>query len=213
MAFSGIPFAALDFYEDLEYDNSRTFWRANKHVYDETVRAPMEALAAELADEFGAAKIFRPHRDLRFTKDKTPYKTHQGAIVHAAPGTGYYVAIDAAGLRVAGGAYSLSREQLARLRATVDDDVRGPELEAIVAGLANRGFTIGGRQLKTHPRDYPVDHPRIALLRHTSLTAGYEFGCPDWIETPAAADRVRECWQAVAPLVEWLAQVVATLPE
>lgn len=213
MAFTGIPVAALDFYEDLEYDNSRSFWRANKHVYDESVRAPMEALAAELADEFDGAKVFRPYRDLRFSKDKTPYKTQQGAAVLAAPGCGYSVTIDAAGLRVAGGAYALSRDQLAQLRRAIHDDVRGPELEAIVAELRAGGFSIDGRRLKTRPRDYPGDHPRIALLRHTSLTAGLEFGCPDWLETPAAADRVRTCWRTLAPFVEWLAQVVATLSE
>lgn len=211
--FTGIPFAALDFYEDLGYDNSRPFFREHKHVYDASVRAPMEALAAELAEEFGTAKVYRPYRDLRFTKDKTPYKTHQGAAVLTAPGTGYSVTIDAAGLRAAGGSYALSREQLAHLRRTIADETRGGELESIVERLAADGYAIGGKRLKTHPRDWPADHPRIALLRHTSLIAGVEFGCPAWVETPTAADRVREAWRAMAPLVEWLTQVVSVLPE
>jgi uncharacterized protein (DUF2461 family) len=76
--FTGIPAAALDFYDDLEQDNSKTFWTAHKAIYDEAVRAPMEALAADLAKDYGEGKLFRPYRDVRFSKDKTPYKTHQG---------------------------------------------------------------------------------------------------------------------------------------
>ncbi|QDQ97074.1 DUF2461 domain-containing protein [Tomitella fengzijianii] len=206
--FTGIPFAALDFYEDLEADNSRAWWQPRKDIYRDTVRAPMTALAAALEDEFGVAKVFRPYRDVRFSKDKTPYKTHQGVFTATAPGTGYYVAIDAAGLSTAGGCYSLTSDQLARLRSAIDDDVRGVELENIVARLAGAGFTIGGDRLKTHPRGYPADHPRIGLLRHRSLTARLEHGCPEWVQTPAALDRVRESWRAVTPLVEWLTQVV-----
>ena len=79
MAFDGIPLAALDFYEDLEADNTKSFWTAHKKIYDEAVRAPLEALCAELEKQYGAAKLFRPYRDVRFAKDKTPYKNHQGA--------------------------------------------------------------------------------------------------------------------------------------
>ncbi len=207
--FRGIPFAALDFYEDLEADNSRVWWQEHKAFYRDTVRATMETLAAALEDEFGAAKVFRPYRDVRFSKDKTPYKTHQGVFVGTAPGTGYYVEIDAAGLSVAGGSYHLEPAQLARLRATIDDEVRGAELERLVAALPDAGFDIGGDRLKTKPRGYPADHPRIALLRHRSLTARRHFGCPAWVETPAALDRVRESWRALTPLIEWLTQVVA----
>jgi len=78
MSFTGIPVAALDFYEDLENDNSKAFWTAHKDVYDEQVKAPLVALAAALGPEFGDGKFFRPYRDIRFAKDKTPYKTHQG---------------------------------------------------------------------------------------------------------------------------------------
>ncbi|GAA4811263.1 DUF2461 domain-containing protein [Tomitella cavernea] len=206
--FAGIPFAALDFYEDLEADNSRVWWQAHKDFYRDTVRASMETLAAALEDEFGAAKVFRPYRDVRFSKDKTPYKTHQGLFVATAPGTGYYAQIDAAGLSTAGGSYALAPEQLARLRAAIDDDVRGAELESIVDALTHDGFTIGGDRLKTHPRGYPAGHRRIRLLRHRSLTARFDHGCPEWVQTPAALDRVRASWRAASPLVEWLTQVV-----
>ena len=107
--FTGFPAAALDFYDDLEMDNTRSFWEAHKHVYDEAVRAPMTALVKELEPEFGPAKVYRPYRDVRFAKDKTPYKTNQGAFVATGPSTGFYVDISARGMRVGGG---LLRRQL-----------------------------------------------------------------------------------------------------
>ncbi|MEU5410380.1 DUF2461 domain-containing protein [Nocardia asteroides] len=206
-AFTGFPLTALDFYEDLEADNSKTFWAAHKQTYEEAVRAPMTALTAELEAEFGPAKIFRPYRDVRFAADKSPYKDHQGAVAATMPGVGWYVQIGAAGLFVAGGCYMMSPAALATLRATIDDDVRGAELEHILADATAAGFTIGGDQLKTKPKGYPADHPRIELLRHKSLTARREFGAPDWLSTPAAATEIRRAWTELRPLVEWFTGV------
>ncbi|GAB4589017.1 DUF2461 domain-containing protein [Nocardia sp. IFM 10818] len=207
--FTGFPLAGLDFYEDLEADNSKAFWSANKKVWEESVRDPIQALVADLEADFGAAKIFRPYRDVRFSKDKSPYKTHQGAVVHTAQYTGWYVQIAAAGLFVGGGMYTASPAQLAALRTAIDDEVRGAELEAILAQLVSAGFTIGGDKLKTKPKGYTVDHPRIELLRHQSLTAGYEFGAPAWLTKPKAAAEIRNSWEELRPLVEWLGAVTA----
>ena len=120
MTFTGIPVAALDFYEDLEADNSKSFWTANKQIYDEAVRTPLEALAAELEPEFGSPKLFRPYRDVRFAKDKTPYKTQQGVWF---ADSARYVAVGAAGLFIAGGYWGTASDQVGRLRRAVDDDV------------------------------------------------------------------------------------------
>lgn len=103
--FAGFPLIGLDFYEDLEADNSKAFWTANKETYERAVKQPMTALVADLEPAFGSAKIFRPYRDVRFAKDKSPYKTAQGAVVRAAPGVGWYVQIGAAGLYIGGGFY------------------------------------------------------------------------------------------------------------
>ena len=206
--FTGFPLAGLDFYEDLEADNSKSFWTAHKHVYDSAVREPMAALVAELEPDFGPAKIFRPYRDVRFSKDKLPYKDHQGAVVHAAPGAGWYVQIGAPGLFVAAGIYAATPEQLARLRATIADEVRGRELERILAKVTKAGYTVGGDKLETRPKGYPPDHPRIHLLRHKSLTVSREFGAPDWLSTPRAAKEIRKSWETMRPAMEWIAAVV-----
>jgi uncharacterized protein (TIGR02453 family) len=201
VTFTGVPTAALDFYEDLEADNTKAFWTAHKHVYDESVRTPLEALAAALAPEFGTPKFFRPYRDVRFAKDKTPYKTHQG-LWFAESST--YLHVSAAGLFVAGGYWDTSPAQVDRLRRAVADDVAGAELERAVAAVGKARFELGGNQLTRVPTGYPKEHPRAQLLRYKSLTAHREFGCPAWLSTKRAQGEIAKAWRSIAPLLAWL---------
>ncbi|WP_238421619.1 DUF2461 domain-containing protein [Gordonia sp. 'Campus'] len=205
MTFEGFPEAALDFYDDLEIDNSKSFWEDHKEIYRTAVAEPMRALTDALADEFGPAKIFRPHRDVRFSKDKTPYKTHQGAFVAVGPATGYYVQIGAPGVRVGAGFYEASPARLTELRRAIDHDMHGPELERLLDGLTAGGFEVGGDRLKTAPRGYPIDHPRIALLRHRSLSVSRDYGFDGIIHSPDLVERVRRDWRAAVPFVDWVA--------
>lgn len=209
MAFTGIPIAALDFYEDLEADNSKAFWTAHKPVYDEAVRAPLEALGAALAEEFGAPKVFRPYRDVRFAKDKTPYKTNQG--VYFADSS-RYLHITAAGLFVAGGYWDTSSPQVARLREAVADDRTGPLLESALAAVTKAGFEVGGDRLSRVPTGYDKEHPRAELLKHKSLTGHAELGAPGWLSTKRAVAEVAKRFRALAPLVDWLDQHVGRGP-
>ena len=204
MSFTGFPVAALDFYDDLEMDNSKSFWEAHRDVYKESVEAPMKALTAALEPEFGTAKVFRPYRDVRFAKDKTPYKTHQGAFVAAGPRTGWYVEISARGTRVGAGFYEADGPQLAAIRAAMADEKTGKALQRLLRRLEKDGFEVGGERLKTSPRGYEADHPRIDLLRHKQLFVGRSYGFePDAIDA-GLVDRVRADWQALRPLVSWL---------
>ncbi|WP_228387630.1 MULTISPECIES: DUF2461 domain-containing protein [unclassified Nocardioides] len=204
--FAGFPVAALDFYDDLELDNTRSFWEAHKQVYLDAVRAPMEALCAALEPEFGAAKIFRPYRDVRFRKDKTPYKTHQGAFVAVGASTGWYVQISPRGVSTEGGFYRATPEHLARIRSAIDETRTGTELEQIVAALRSEGWEVGGDRLKTTPRGYDADHPRIDLLRHRSLSAVHDIGFGPVVHTGELLDVVRADWARLRPLVEWVAR-------
>jgi uncharacterized protein (TIGR02453 family) len=203
VSFSGFPVAALDFYDDLEVDNTRSFWEEHREVYRTAVREPMEALCAALEPEFGTAKVFRPYRDVRFSKDKTPYKTHQGAFVGLAPRTGWYVEVSPRGVRTGGGVYATEPAQLASLRAAMADGLTGEQLAGILDRLRSEGLEIGGDRLKTSPRGYPADHPRIDLLRHRSLTAFRQHGFEPVIHTAELVDLVREDWRTMTPLVRW----------
>ena len=144
MDFTGFPTAALDFYDDLEVDNTKSFWEAHKHVYAESVQAPMVALTDALAQEFGEAKVFRPYRDVRFAKDKTPYKNHQGAFVGIGPATGWYVEVAAPGVRVGGGIYEASGERLAAMREAMAEEKSAKVLERILRDLDKGGFEVTG---------------------------------------------------------------------
>ncbi|TDD60601.1 DUF2461 domain-containing protein [Actinomadura rubrisoli] len=196
-----MPFTdrSFEFYEGLLADNSKSYWTAHKETYEQYVRGPLADLCAELEEEFGTAKLFRPYRDVRFSKDKTPYKTHQGG--HT--GEGFYIQIDADGLMVAGGMYAPTPEQLRQYRAAVNSDTSGKELEAIVEDLRATGWDIEGDRLKTRPRGTPEDHPRLELLRHRSLYAHQGWPADPWMGTPEVVTRVRESWRRLRPLVDW----------
>jgi uncharacterized protein (TIGR02453 family) len=201
MAFSGWPEDALDFYDGLAADNTKTYWTKHKPVYDELILGPMNELTEELAAEFGEPKLFRPYRDVRFSSDKTPYKTHIGAVLG---GTGY-VQLSAEGLAAGAGMWQLSPEQLARYRTAVASDRLGPQLEKIVAKIKKAGHEVNGHGvLKSAPRGYPPDHPRIVLLRNKGLTAWRQWPVEPWLETAAAKDRLTSFYRTALPLTSWL---------
>ena len=201
MAFKGWPAEVLDFYEGLEADNTKTYWNEHKAFYDEQVKGPMLALLAELAPEFGEGKVFRPYRDVRFSADKTPYKTNIGAMV----GTYGYAHLGADGLAAGRGYYVMAKDQLDRYRRSVAADATGAALEQVVADLATDGYEVTGHDtLKTAPRGYPKDHPRIELLRYKGLAAWKQWEPAAWLGTAKAKDRLLAFYRAAQPLQDWL---------
>jgi uncharacterized protein (TIGR02453 family) len=204
MAFAGWPAEALDFYEGLEADNTRSYWLAHREFYDTQVRGPMDELLAELGPEFGETKVFRPYRDVRFSKDKSPYKTAIAATI----GDGY-VQLSARGLAAGTGMYQMTPDQLERYRRAVADDVPGGELERVAAAVREQGIEVRGHEvLKTAPRGYPADHERIELLRCRGLIAWQEWPAAAWLGTPAARQRLAAFLTAAQPLAHWLADHV-----
>lgn len=166
MAFRGWPTEAITFDADLEADNTKAFWEAHRATYAPAVKQPFAELSAAVADEFGPLHLFRPHRDVRFSKDKSPYKIAAGAVAEGEGGTRFYVEISSTGLRVASGYYHLLPDQLERWRAAVADDASGPVIEAAVAEVRRRGLDADSREkLVRAPRGYPKDHPRIDTWR------------------------------------------------
>jgi uncharacterized protein (TIGR02453 family) len=211
MVFRGWPVEAFEFFEGLEADNSKTYWQQNKDRYETLVRAPMEELIDELAPEWGEGKIFRPYRDIRFSPDKSPYKTNIAATIGAG-----YVHLSAEGLGAGSGLWHMAPDQLERYRQAVSEDRSGAALEGVVAKARSAGVTVTGHELlKTAPKGYPKDHPRIELLRHKGLIAWREWPVEAWLETRRAKDRVVEFLRRSKPLNEWLEKNVgpSTLPE
>jgi uncharacterized protein (TIGR02453 family) len=200
MAFGGWPTEALEFYAGLEDDNSRDYWTSHKGVYQDKVRQPMEALLDELTGEFGPPRIFRPYRDIRFSRDKTPYKTHIGATL----GPNCYLHLSADGLSAGAGRWHLEPDELSRYRAGVAGP-DGAELAAMIDALPAAGIEVHGHgTLKTTPRGYPADHPRIALLRHKGLTTWRHWNPAPWLATPAPAQKLAEFFRTSAEFCSWL---------
>jgi uncharacterized protein (TIGR02453 family) len=206
MAFEGWPAEALEFYEGLEADNSKAYWTAHKAIYEQKVLHPMTELIEELSSEFGEGKIFRPYRDVRFSKDKSPYKTSIAAAL-----TDGYIQLSAAGLAAGTGMYGMMPDQLDRYRRAVASDQTGEELARVISAIEGQQVAVRGHDmLKTAPRGYPADHPRIDLLRCKGVITWKEWPVEPWLGTSAAKDRVAEFLEASRPLGIWLAANVGS---
>jgi uncharacterized protein (TIGR02453 family) len=208
VTFTGFGEHAIEFYDGLLADNSKAYWEDNLAIYRTHIRQPMHELLAELTPEFGtdfgSAKVFRPYRDVRFARDKSLYKTQCGAVIEQARGAGaYYVEVGPDGLRVGGGCFHLESDQLARFRQAVDNELQGHALARIVTKLVKSGWTIAGDVLRTKPRGFTEDHPRIDLLRHRSLYAFRVWEPDDMVHQSEALQRVRHAWRELRPINLW----------
>jgi uncharacterized protein (TIGR02453 family) len=207
--FKGWSQDALDFYVGLEADNSKTYWLAHKSVYDECVKAPFLALSDEIAEEFGPLHVFRPNRDIRFAKDKSPYKTAAAAVTESQGGAAYYVQISGEGLYVGSGYYHLVPDQLERFRVAVDNARSGPKLASAIAAMRKQRYEVGSRDaLQRAPRGYPADHPRVDLLRLKGIHIGKSYGAPAWLHTAKAFGKITTAWRDAAPVNRWLDKYV-----
>lgn len=205
--FQGFHREAIGFFEGLAADNSKAFWEAHRASYEAHVRAPMEALARSLEGLFGNAHLYRPHRDLRFTRDKRPYKEHV-AVSFGGRGpravAGRHVQLGAGGLFVAAGAYRLEGEALAAYRRAASAPGPGEALRRIVGELEGMGYEIHGERLKRSPQGISSDHPRVALLRRKGVAVVHTWPLEPWLFTPEAETRIVRVLGDAEPLVAWL---------
>jgi uncharacterized protein (TIGR02453 family) len=204
--FRGWSLDVAEFFDRLELDNTKSFWIAHKEFYEASVVGPMQELLAELAPEFGDGRIFRPYRDTRFSRDKSPYKT-----TIAAHNDAGYISLSSDALGVGSGLYMPTPDQLARFRAAVADERSGARLVSIVEALGEKRIEVSAHEvLKSAPRGYPKDHPRIELLRHKGVTAWREWPVGTWLTTVAPKRRIVEVLRATAPLRIWIDSHVGT---
>ena len=210
MVFAGFHRDAPAFFRELAADNTKAWWVANQDRYVAHVRGPFEALAAELEPEFGDVKIFRPYRDVRFSADKTPYKVQIGMVTRAP--VAHYLQLSATGLLAGGGVYDVPPAALVRFRKIVDDPRLSGELEAVLADMRAQGFALmSDDALRTAPRGYSVDHPRIDLLRLKRLAIGREDQTDDWMWTPDAFEIVSDAWRTVSLWCTWVSEHLGDL--
>jgi uncharacterized protein (TIGR02453 family) len=206
-AFHGWSEACQRFFIGLELDNSKRYFEANRKIYEDAVKGPMLALMESFAVEYGSGKVFRANRDIRFSKDKSPYKTNIAGYA-AMDGRGGYLSLDARGLTVAAGRYEMTQPQVIRYRKKVAAEATGAPLAAIITKLEKAGYEIGGEALKRVPPGWPQDHPRARLLRHKILYIHKNFGLQPWLGSSAARKHIVKVWSDAEPLNDWLKQNV-----
>lgn len=210
----GLPPGLFSFFADLEEQNTREFWQLNRRRWEVEVRDPFRALLHQLAQDFPSMRMFRPHRDVRFARDKAPYRTSAGAVSPSDTmgGPVYYLEASASGLAAGYGAMAMSPDELRRFRAAIDSDDAAREFEKVLISLDAQSVpvTSGAHPpLRTAPRGYPIDHPRIELLRWKGVAAVREWPRAAWMSTPGAAERIRSTYRAADPLRRWIEQHVA----
>jgi uncharacterized protein (TIGR02453 family) len=209
--FEGFGPKVREWFNGLEADNSKEYFTATRDFFEESVREQMEALLAELGETFGGdVKMFRQNRDIRFSPDKSPYKTNTYGVLRGSEiaAEGLYASISANGLVAGSGYHMMDRDQLDRYREGVADEKHGPELAELLERARRAGLEVWGQTLATAPRGYPKDHERIELLRRKSLALGARLPFGRGISRAAGLDFLAETWRAGAPVTGWLDQHV-----
>jgi uncharacterized protein (TIGR02453 family) len=205
--FDGFAPKVRRWFEGLEADNSREYFAAHRDLFEESIRDQMQALLTELSQTFGGeVKLFRQNRDIRFSPDKSPYKTNTYGVVHGSElaAQGLYASISARGLVAGSGYHRMARDQLERYRDAVANDTRGPELRRLAATAEKAGLELWGESLATAPRGYPKDHERIELLRRKSLALGSTLSFGRGIGRTDGLQFVTKTWREAAPVTGWL---------
>lgn len=215
--FEGFTPAVHRWFKGLEEDNTKEYFAAHRDFYEQAVRGQMEALLVELSERFGGdVKMFRQNRDIRFSPDKSPYKTNTYGILYGSEmaAQGLYASISARGLVAGSGYHVMARDQLERYRDSVADDSRGPVLAQLTARAEKAGLELWGTSLTTAPRGFPKDHAQIELLRRKSLTVGASLKSGRGISRRDGLGFVTKTWRAAAPVTAWLDEHVgqSTLP-
>lgn len=225
--FDGFADASGKFFKALAKNNERTWFLAHKADFEQGWNAPMKLLLDEVKEavddayahcDLGEIKVFRIFRDVRFSKDKSPYKTHIGGFIPLAragrkatdlPMALYFHVGDTETFGAAGH-YMMEPDSLERFRRAVAEDKRGKELDRILAALKKKGFAPDSHEtLKRVPKGFAPDHPRGAMLRRKGLVVTFPALPAGLLATPKLEPWLAAHCKAVVPLVEWLAYATA----
>ena len=226
--FTGFPKAGLQFLIDLAANNNREWFQAHKADFQNHIQKPAQDFVAVLGERLqtissdirydtnlnGSGSLMRIYRDVRFSKDKTPYKTNVGIVFWEGAGKktenpGFYVGFDADGARVYAGMGGFPKPMLTAYRDAVVDDDLGTKLEAIIADIqALDGYEVRGTHYKRVPRGYDKDHKRASLLLHNTLGTVSPQMTVDELTSPDFVDMCFDHCQKMAGVQQWLVQVV-----
>jgi len=225
-AFSGFSRQTVDFFVQLARHNNREWFEQNRQLYDSQVVAPARRFVTAMGQKIKTlcdgiraeprvnGSLFRIYRDMRFSADKSPYKTNLGIYFWEGnkprlESSGFYFHLEPPRMLLGGGVYIFSPPQLHRFRTAAVDPESGQELREILDGIVGlKNYQLGGKHFRRIPAGYDPHHPNSDLLLHNGLWIGNETAIP---KAFFSADLVDYCWEKfhpLAPLHQWLVAIL-----
>ena len=218
--FQGLPVQGFRFLEQLKSNNSRVWFTEHKRDYETYVKAPSQELFAALSERLGlitdeemGGKVFRIYRDVRFSKDKTPYKSH----VHmsffpksssSAARVGFFFAWEPDKFFTGAGCFDMKGTVLSRYRSAVDNKETGEELQVFLdEAVCKKNMRLREPTLKRVPSPYPKDHARAELLKQKSLTIWQDTSDIKLGQSADCADIFAAQLSEMMPVYEWLSNL------
>jgi uncharacterized protein (TIGR02453 family) len=224
--FTSFPGETIEFYRQLEVNNNRQWFTSHKRDYIDFVQQPSLAFIKTMGERLkaispgivydtrtnGSGSLMRIYRDVRFSPDKTPYKTNLGIVFWEGAGKksenpGFYFHMVPNGMGFYTGMYGFSKEMLAAYREAVLDQEFGDELESAIEAVRSAGYQVGGEHYKRVPRGFDPDHPRVDLLKYNTLHAWIMDLDPQLLTQPGFMDLAFDHWKNMAPLHHWLVKL------
>lgn len=207
--FTGFGPDLVQFYRELATNNTKEHWHEQLALYQEQIAEPAAALASALAEEFGNVKVFRPYRDVRFSADKSPYQS-MVSMAHQNPdGTVLYFSASADVVDLAAGIHVPTSDQLQRFREVQDEPDRVRSMDDLLGRLEAEGFALSRDDMvKTAPRGWSTEHPRIDSIRRRRLTVEVSHEPGGWLNSPECLDEVAHAWRQMQHWCDWLAENV-----
>ncbi len=219
--FEGFTKKTPKFFRDLVKNNNKSWFQENKELYQSQVQDPSREFVTDLgsllktmsrgvvADPRVNKSLFRINRDTRFSKDKSPYKTHMGLWWWEGPGarmdcSGFYFQLEPPKIMLAVGMHCMPKSLLPVFRDSVAHKRYGPALVKAIKQVEEAGYQVGGAHYKRVPRGFDPDHPRAELLKYNGLWAALETKIPPEFYTPELADWCLPHYKAMLPLHKWL---------
>ncbi len=219
--FSGFSKETSSFFEELKKNNNKEWFSKNRAQYDEYVLEPAKDFVVAMGEKLRELSpkvvadprinqsMFRINRDIRFSKDKSPYKTHMGLWFWEGSGkklecSGYYFQLDATNIKLGVGLYCFSKEQLAEYRRNIVQKRYATSLLSAIESLPEKGYEIGGRHYKRVPRGIDTSHPMACWLKHNGLHVGTEEKIPRIFTQKGFVDYCFRRYEKMKPVHDWL---------
>jgi uncharacterized protein (TIGR02453 family) len=220
-SFTGFPKEAVRFLADLRENNHKAWFDAHREIYEDALLEPAQALVVDMglrlrefapqivADPRVNQSIFRINRDVRFSSDKSPYKTHMAVIwwegsLKKLESPSFYFHLEPDMVMLGVGIYEFSKPLLEVYRQTVAYPKHGKALAKVMGDVRQQGYTIGSQRLKKIPRGYDAGYERVELLLYTGMHAGLQIPLPPELHSAALLDILTDHYRRMYPLYEWL---------